>query len=65
MGNAHSHSNQQLPVLIAGGGFKHRGYVDLSDRDIPLCNLYVNFAQRMGLDCEKFASSNGAFTELS
>jgi len=65
MGNAHSHSNQQLPVLIAGGGFKHRGYVDLSDRDIPLRNLYVNFAQRMGLDCEKFASSNGAFTELS
>ena len=65
MGNAHSHSNQQLPVLIAGGGFKHRGYVDLSDRDIPLCNLYVNFAQQMGLECEQFASSNGAFTELS
>ncbi len=64
MGNAHSHSNQQLPVLIVGGAHKHRGYVDLSDRDIPLCNLYVNFAQRMGLDCEQFASSNGAFTEL-
>ena len=65
MGNAHSHSNQQLPVLIVGGGFKHRGYVNLSDRDIPLCNLYVNFAQKMGLDCEQFASSSGSFTELS
>ena len=65
IGNAHSHSNQHLPVLVAGGGYKHRGYVDLRDKDIPLCNLFVDFAQRMGVDCEKFATSNGEFGELS
>lgn len=65
MGNSHSHSNQQLPVLVVGGGYKHRGFVDLSDRDIPLCNLFVDFAQRTGVDCEAFGSSNGQFTELS
>ncbi len=65
IGNAHSHSNQHLPVLVAGGGYKHRGYVDLRERDIPLCNLFVDFAQRMRLDCERFATSDGNFTELS
>ena len=65
IGNAHSHSNQHLPVLVAGGGYKHRGYVDLRNKDIPLCNLFVDFAQRMGVDCEQFATSDGGFTELS
>ena len=65
IGNAHSHSNQHLPVVVIGGGYKHRGYVDLRDKDIPLCNLFVDFAQRMGIDCEKFATSDGNFTELS
>ena len=65
IGNAHSHSNQHLPVMVVGGGYKHRGYVDLREKDIPLCNLFVDFAQRMGVDCEKFATSDGNFTELS
>ncbi len=65
IGNAHSHSNQHLPVLVAGGGYKHRGYIDLRDQDIPLCNLFVNFAQRMGVDCEQFSTSTGDFSELS
>ena len=65
IGNAHSHSNQHLPVLVAGGGYRHRGHVDLRQKDIPLCNLFVDFAQRMGVDCEKFATSDGGFTELS
>ena len=65
IGNAHSHSNQHLPALVVGGGYRHRGYIDLRDKDIPLCNLFVDFAQRMGVDCEKFATSTGGFTELS
>ena len=65
IGNAHSHSNQHLPVMVFGGGYRHRGYVDLRDQDIPLCNLFVNFARRMGVDCEQFATSNGDFSELT
>ena len=65
MGNAHAHSNEQLPVIVVGGGHPHRGYVDLSDKDIPLCNLYVDLAQKMGVESDSFGTSTGTLAELA
>ena len=59
IGNAHSHSNQHLPVMVFGGGYRHRGYVDLRDQDIPLCNLFVNFARRMPIRPGKIDRGTG------
>lgn len=45
MGYGGTDSNRDLPIIVAGGGFKHRGHVDTRDasgRNMPLCNLYVN-----------------------
>ncbi len=60
MGSANSHSNDNLPVLLAGGGFKHAGHLAFdTKRNYPLSNLYVSLLQRMGLPATSFASGSG------
>jgi hypothetical protein len=58
LGNASSHSTNNLPVIVAGGGYKHGAYVvhDAND-NTPFCNLFVPLAQRMGVEIDKFGSS--------
>lgn len=64
MGYGGTHSNRNLPILVAGGGFKHRGHVDArsnSGKNMPLCNLYVTLMQRFGIERDSFNTSTGAF----
>ncbi|MEQ1859511.1 MAG: DUF1552 domain-containing protein [Chthoniobacteraceae bacterium] len=64
MGYGGTHSNRNLPVFVAGGGFKHRGHVDAADasgNSMPLCNLYVTLMQRFGIERDKFNTSTGKF----
>ena len=65
MGDANIHDNSNLPILLAGGGFKHGQHVAFKrDNNAPLCNLYVTMMQRMGVEAEAFGSSSGAVSEL-
>ena len=67
MGNANSHSNHNLPVLLAGGGFRHGQHIGFDGKpgkNYPLPNLYVSMLQRMGLEMDKFASSTGTMRGL-
>ena len=65
LGNASNHSCKNLPVLIAGGGFKHGRHLAFDAKSgPPLCNLYVSMLQRLGLEVDKFASSTGTLTGL-
>ncbi len=58
LGNASSHSWRNLPILLAGGGYKHGHHVAHDpDNNTPFANLFVPLAQRMGLEIEKFGSS--------
>lgn len=64
MGYGGTHSNRNLPILVAGGGFRHLGHVDTRDnagRNMPLCNLFVPLLQRFGIERDKFNTSTGAF----
>jgi hypothetical protein len=64
MGYGGTHSNRNLPILVAGGGFKHLGHVDARDssgKNMPLCNLYVTLLQRFGIERDNFNTSTGAF----
>ena len=64
MGYGGTHSNRNLPVLVAGGGFKHRGHVDTRDasgNNMPLCNLFVTLLQRFGIERDRFNISTGTF----
>lgn len=57
MGSANSHSNVNLPVLFAGGGFKHGQHLkfDLKN-NYSLSNLYVSMLQRLGIETTTFST---------
>ncbi|QDT08218.1 DUF1552 domain-containing protein [Planctomycetes bacterium K23_9] len=64
MGYGGTHSCRNLPILVAGGGFKHRGHVDTRDasgNNMPLCNLYLSLMQHFGIERDSFNVSTGAF----
>ncbi len=63
LGNANSHNAENLPILVAGGGFNHGGHVvQDADHNSPLCNLYVSLVQRMGVETEGFGQSTQALS---
>lgn len=60
LGNASNHDNRNMPILLAGGGFRHGQHLTFDQsRNPPLANLYVQMLQRLGLEADKFASSTG------
>ncbi len=60
LGNASSHSNRDLPVLLAGGGHKHQGHVSVKD-GTRLTNMFVSMLRKMEIQVDSFADSNGDF----
>ena len=62
LGNANSHDTRNLPVILAGGGFKHGQHLKLdTSNNTPLSNLYVQVLQRMGLEIDSFGTSSAAY----
>ena len=65
LGNANSHSNQNLPLILAGGGFKHGGHLVFDPvNNTPLANLFVSMLQQLGIEADKFATSTGSLQGL-
>lgn len=65
LGNAATHVTTNMPVLFAGGGFRHGAHLAFDrDRNYPLPNLFVSMLQRLGLEADKFASSTGTMKGL-
>lgn len=65
LGNASSHSCRNLPVILAGGGFKHGQHLAFDPgKPPPLSNLYVTMLQRLGLEVDSFGSSTGTLTGM-
>jgi hypothetical protein len=65
LGNANSHSNQNLPLILAGGGFKHGKNLSFdSQNNTPMANLFVSMLQGLGIEAGKFASSTGSIPGL-
>lgn len=61
LGNASSHSWRNLPVIVAGGGYRHGSYVAHDEQNnVPLANLFVSIAQQVGVPIEQFGSSTGS-----
>lgn len=64
IGDANTHKNSDLPIVLAGGGYRHGEFKQLPSsgpNKVPLCNLFVDLAQRMGVETESFGSSTGRF----
>lgn len=61
------HSNRNLPVFLAGGGFKHGAhYASPADKKlkVPFCNLLLSMLQNFGVEADRFGTSTGTFSEL-
>lgn len=66
LGNASAHDNKNMPVLFAGGGFKHGQHLAFDQKDnYPLPNLYLSALQKLGLEQEQFATSSGTMSGLA
>lgn len=65
LGDAGKHSVKNMPVLLAGGGFKHGQHLAFDENNHPpLCNLFVSMLQRMNVEADQFGSSTGTLTGL-
>ena len=68
MSDGSAHTNKSLPVIVAGGGYKHRTHVKMPEEQgkrVPLCNLYLSMAQRFGIEADTFGKSKGTLGELA
>lgn len=64
-GDANKHTTNNMPVLLAGGGFRHGQHLAFDQgRNYPLPNLFVSMLQRIGIEFDKFASSTGTMRGL-
>ncbi|HEV7406046.1 MAG TPA: DUF1552 domain-containing protein [Chthoniobacteraceae bacterium] len=60
LGNASSHDNKNMPIVVAGGGFRHGQHLAFDPmKNPPLANLYMQFLRRLGADVNAFGSSTG------
>lgn len=65
LGDANVHNCTNLPVLLAGGGFKHGQHLSFDTvQNKPLCNLFVSMMQNMGIETDTFGSNAGTLNEL-
>jgi hypothetical protein len=65
LGNASSHDNRNMPVLFAGGGFRHGQHLAFDKKkNYPLPNLYVSLLQRTGLEQSRFATGTSTMTGI-
>jgi hypothetical protein len=65
LGNSSSHDNTNLPILLAGGGFRHAGHVAFDRKNNTLLsNLFVRMLQQMDIETKSFGASTGAVSEV-
>ncbi|HZZ81940.1 MAG TPA: DUF1552 domain-containing protein [Gemmataceae bacterium] len=65
MGSANSHANTNLPVLLAGGGFRHGQHLAFDrQNNYPLTNLFVSMLQRLGVETNEFSTGRGTLRGL-
>ena len=55
-GNASNHTCDFLPMIVAGGGYKHQTHTVL-EKPTPLCNLYLELLHKHNIDLGSFGSS--------
>jgi hypothetical protein len=68
MANANAHTNVNLPIILAGGGFKHgehRAYPKTGLNKQQLCNLYVTMLQKFGVEVNRFGIGTGTLTNFA
>ena len=65
LGNSSSHDNTNLPIILAGGGFQHKGHIAYDRKNnMLLSNLFLRMMHQMGLEAKSFGASTGAISDV-
>ena len=65
LGNASNHDNRNMPVLLAGGPFRHGQHLAFDrGNNYPLPNMFVSILQGVGMETDQFATSTGTMRGL-
>ncbi len=66
LGNASSHNNTNLPLVVAGGRLRHGRHLAFGpDHTPPMANVLVSMLQHLNLDVDEFSTGAGTLTGLS
>ena len=66
LGNASSHNNKNLPIVVAGGRFQHGRHLAFEEKTSPpLAQLFVSFLRHLELEVEEFSSGKGTLSGLA
>ena len=68
MADAAKHRRVDFPLLIAGGGYRHRRHIECGPkaelRNEMACDLFVTVLQKLGFEAEAFATSQSNLNEV-
>ena len=65
LGDASGHGTSNLPILLAGGGYRHGQHIaGDTQRNTPLGKLFVSMLQRFGVETDTFGSGRGTIDGL-
>jgi hypothetical protein len=67
MGNASAHSSRNLPIMVAGGGFRNGSHhrFERTGRDgRPVSDLFVTILQQLGVERDKFSTSTSNLNHM-
>jgi len=65
LGNANGHTTVNLPIVLAGGPWKHGQHLAFDQaKNYPLARLFVSMMQGLGLEVGSFASGAGTLQGL-
>mgnify|MGYP004360922925 CR=1 FL=1 len=62
LGNANSHTPDDLPILVAGGGLSHGEHIVHEGPNVPLSNLFLTLLQHQGVETDTFGQSAGTLS---
>jgi hypothetical protein len=65
LGNGNAHTTTNLPIVLAGGPWKHGKHLVFDrEKNVPLAKLFVNLLQGLGIEADRFASGVGTLPGL-
>lgn len=56
-GDASNHTCNNLPTIVAGGGYRHQSHT-VPEKPMPLCNLWLELLHEHNVDVGEFGSSD-------
>jgi len=69
MGDASRHSNNDIPTIVAGGGFSHGRHLSFAKPEpgkpeLLLGDLFITIQRQLGIECDRFCEARRGIGDL-